>query len=144
MGGGSGGFKESLESSRLCRMPADFAGVFAVLKPVLAKYASRLAVKADSATEYTLVAKTASPFHQHKGQPMYFGSVRLGKAYVSYHLMPLYMCPAVMKSVSPTLKKRMQGKTCFNFKAEPEPELVADLKRLTDAGFQQWREQKWV
>ncbi len=125
-------------------MAAEFAAVFAVLKPVLAKYANRLAVKADTSTEYTLVTKSASPFPQHKGQPLHFGSVRLGKAYVSFHLMPVYMCPGVIKSISPALKKRMQGKTCFNFKAEPEPELIADLTRLTEAGFQQWSKNKWL
>jgi len=75
---------------------------------------------------------------------MYFGSVRLGKAYVSFHLMPLYMSPVMTKSISPALKKRMQGKTCFNFKAVPEPELIRDLTRLTAAGFEHWREKKWV
>jgi len=125
-------------------MAADFAPIFAALKPVFAKYVSRLAVKADTPIEYTLVTKSASPFPQHKGQPMYFGSVRLGKAYVSFHLMPIYMSPALMKSVSPELKKRMQGKTCFNFKTDPEPELIAGLTRLTEEGFKQWSEKKWV
>jgi hypothetical protein len=125
-------------------MAPDFFAAFAVLKPVLAKYANRLAVKADTSTEYTLVAKSASPFPQHKGQPLYFGSVRLGKAYVSFHLVPIYMCPALTKSISPALKKRMQGKTCFNFKTDPEPKLIAELKRLTKAGFNQWDERKWV
>ena len=121
-----------------------FASVFAALRPVLAGYANRLAVKADTSVEYTLVTKSASPFPQHKGQPMFFGSVRLGKAYVSFHLMPLYMCPALTKSVAPALKKRMQGKTCFNFKSEPEPELIAALARLTEAAFNLWREKKWA
>ena len=125
-------------------MAADFAPVFTVLKPVLAEYANRLAVKADTSVEYTLVTKSASPFPQHKGQPMFFGSVRLGKAYVSFHLMPLYMCPALATRIAPALKKRMQGKTCFNFKADPEPELIAALRRLTEAAFQQWSEKKWV
>jgi hypothetical protein len=125
-------------------MPADFAAVFAALKPVLTKQAKRLAVKADTSVEYTLATKSASPFPQHKGQPLYFGSVRLGKAYVSFHLMPIYMCPGIMKSISPALKKRMQGKTCFQFKAVPEAELIADLTRLTEAGFQEWKEKKWV
>jgi len=125
-------------------MAADFAAVFAVLKPVLSAFANRLAVKADTSREYTLVTKSASPFQQHKGQPLYFGSVRLGKAYVSFHLMPIYMCPPLMKSISPALKRRMQGKTCFNFKTEPEPELITGLTRLTEAGFQQWKEKKWV
>jgi len=125
-------------------MPADYAAVFAALKPVLARYSKRLSVKADTPIEYTLETKSASPFPQHKGQPLFFGSVRVGKAYVSLHLLPLYMCPALTKSISPALKKRMQGKACFNFKADPEPELIGELKRLTEAGLKQWREKKWT
>jgi len=125
-------------------MASDFTEIFATLKPVLAKYAKRLTVKTDSPVEYTLLTKSASPFPQHKGQPMYFGSIRLGKAYVSFHLMPLYMNPEMARHVTPALKKRMQGKTCFNFKNDPDPELVADLKRLTEAGFEQWGKQKWL
>jgi hypothetical protein len=125
-------------------MPADFAVVFAALKPVLTRYANRLAVKADTPTEYALVTKSASPFQQHKGQPLHFGSVRLSKAYVSFHLLPIYMCPALTKSISPALKKRMQGKTCFNFNAEPEPELIAGLTRLTEEAFKRWSEEKLV
>jgi hypothetical protein len=56
------------------------ASVFAALKPVLAEYANRLAVQTDTSVEYALVTKSASLFPQHKGQPLYFGSVRLGKA----------------------------------------------------------------
>jgi hypothetical protein len=125
-------------------MTADFAAVFAVLKPVLAKYAKRLSVKTDTPIEYTLLSKSASPFHQHKGEPLYFGSVRLGKAYVSFHLMPLYMCLELTKTISPALKKRMQGKTCFNFKLDPAPEALSELKRLTETGFDQWEEKKWL
>ena len=121
-------------------MAADFAAVFAKLKPVLAKHAKRLSVKTDTPTEYTLVTRYPSPYPQHKGEPLYCGSVRLGKAYVSFHLMPLYMCPALTNTISSALKKRMQGKTCFNFKTDPGPELIAELKRLTEAGFKQWRE----
>ena len=97
----------------------------------------------DTPIEYTLHTRAASPFPQHKGQPLYFGSVRLGKAYVSLHLMPLYMCPVLTESISPALKKRMQGKTCFNFKSGPEPDLVADLKQLTAAALKQWSDQRF-
>ena len=75
---------------------------------------------------------------------MYFGSVRLGKAYASFHLMPLYMCPELARQISPELRKRMHGKTCFNFKTVPGPELIANLNRLTEAGLENWREKKWV
>lgn len=125
-------------------MAADFAPVFAALKPVLTQYETRTSVKADSPTEYTLVTKSASPFPQHKGEPLFFGSVRLGKAYVSFHLMALYMCPSLNEGILPALKKRMQGKACFNFKRNPEPELVEELKRLTEAGFKKWGEKNWL
>jgi len=125
-------------------MPVHFAAAFAVLKPVLARHAKRLSVKTDTPIEYTLLTKSPSPYPQHKGQPMYFGSVRLGKAYASFHLMPLYMCAVLTESISPALKKRMQGKTCFNFKTEPDPELLAELNRLTESGVQLWATKKWL
>jgi hypothetical protein len=123
---------------------ADFAAVFAALKPVLGKFAKRLAVKTDTATEYTLVTKSASPFPQHKGQPLFFGSLRVGKAYVSFHLLPLYMQPVLTKTISPALKKRMQGKACFNFTIDPAPEILSELKRLTERGLTEWEEKKWL
>ena len=125
-------------------MSADFPTVFSSLRPVLAKHAKRLAVKVDTPVEYTLVTKTASPFPQHKGQPLYFGSVRLGKAYVSLHLLPLYMCPALTGKMSPGLKKRMQGKACFNFRSDPDPELLDELRQLTERSVLEWKEKKWL
>jgi hypothetical protein len=129
---------------KLRDMAANFEDVFAALRLMFGKHATRLAVKADTPTEYTLVGKFPSPFPQHKGHPVYFGSVRLGKAYVSFHLFPLYMNPALTKTISPALKKHMQGKTCFNFKTSPAPEILSELKQLTKAGFEQFHKKKWL
>jgi hypothetical protein len=125
-------------------MAQDFVALFTALKPVLVKYARRMVVQTDTPAEYSLVTKAASPFPQHKGGPLYFGSVRIGKAYVSFHLMPLYMVPGLVAGMSPELKKRMHGKSCLNFKTAPSPELVAELKKVTDASFQSWAEKKWL
>ena len=125
-------------------MPPKFGMVFAALKPVLATQAGRLVVKTDTPTEYTLVTKAASPFPQHKGQPMWFGSVRAGKAYVSFHLMALYFNPALAGMISPALQKRMQGKTCFNFKSDPDPSQLAELKHLTSVAVEQWAKQHYL
>ena len=125
-------------------MPSDFDAVFSALKPILAKHEKRLKVQADSPKEYTLVTKSPSTFPQHKGQPMWFGSIKLGKAYVSFHLMPLYMSPPLVKAIPASLKKRMQGKTCFNFKTEPDAEVLNDLKVLTEEAVKDWGEKKWL
>jgi hypothetical protein len=58
--------------------------------------------------------------------------------------MPIYMCPALAEHMTPGLKKRMQGKSCFNFKAAPEPELAGQLAALTKAAFERWQGQHWV
>ncbi len=125
-------------------MPNEFDSAFAILKSVFAKHGGKLFVKADTPTEYTLLGTTPSPLPQHKGQPMYFGQVRLGKAYFAFHLMPLYMNAELTASISPALKKRRQGKTCFNFKSVPEPEILAELKRLTDDGYKNFRAKEWL
>lgn len=122
----------------------DFKLAFSSLKGVLGKYAKGLSVKTSTAKEYTLVTKSPSPFPQHKGQPMFFASVRLGKAYVSFHLLPLYMNPKLASKMPPALKKRMQGKACFQFKKEPEAEIREDLDCLIAVSIEDWDKRKWL
>jgi hypothetical protein len=72
------------------------------------------------------------PHPRKPKEPMMFGMVRTGKAYVSYHLLPLYMNPTMQAKVPAALGKRQQGKACFNFKTV-EPALFAELEALTRA-----------
>jgi hypothetical protein len=64
-----------------------------------------------------------------KKGPAWFGAVQLKKSYVSCHLMPLYALPSMREEVSANLLKRMQGKSCFNFK-KVEPDLFDALEQL--------------
>ena len=70
--------------------------------------------------------------------------MRIDKAAVSFHLLPLYMSPRLNGLISPELKKRMQGKSCFHFKAVPPPETVEELRRLTEAALAEWARLKWL
>jgi hypothetical protein len=110
------------------------AEIFRVLREMMASVSSVLCVKDDSDANYTLVTKSAS----WKGQPMFFGAV-MRKSYVSYHLMPLYWKPALLESVSPALRKRMQGKSCFNFR-KIDAELFEELAALTRTCLEAYRE----
>jgi hypothetical protein len=67
--------------------------------------------------------------------------VQLKKNYVSYHLMSVYVFPDLLENISDRLKKRMQGKSCFNFTTVDES-LFAELAQLTAAGFARFREQQ--
>jgi len=130
--------------ARASSSTADFYSVFAALKPVLGSHAKKLHVVVDNDSEYTLVSAIQCPLPEKKGERIYFGAVKAGKAYVSFHLFPLYMNPELVSTISPELKRRMQGKTCFNFKTMPEASLLKELKALTAAGFKIFRQRKWV
>jgi hypothetical protein len=47
--------------------------------------------------------------------------------------MPVYVFPDLLASVSPALRKRMQGKSCFNFR-HVDHELLHELASLVAAG----------
>src|SRR6186713_3213802 len=113
------------------RMPAqnDFPIVFEQLKSILKPYEARLTVTADTSDSYSL----DGPYSEKWKKQLFFGSAQVKKNYVSFYLMPVYMYPELLKDISPELKKRMQGKSCFNFK-KVEPELFEELAELTEAG----------
>jgi hypothetical protein len=50
---------------------------------------------------------------------------------VSFYLMGVYGAPDLLESMSPELRRRMQGKSCFNFTRIDEP-LLAELAALTE------------
>jgi len=72
------------------------------------------------------------------GKPLFFGAVQTTKNYVSYHLMPVYVNPGLLDSLSPAMRRRMQGKSCFNFKVIDEA-LFEELADLTKKGFDDYR-----
>jgi uncharacterized membrane protein len=74
---------------------------------------------------------------------LWFGGVQLRKRYVSYHLMPVYVNPALLKGISPDLKRRMQGKSCFNFTAS-DASLFNELAALTEASFRDYQKKGYV
>lgn len=117
---------------------AEFVPVFSALRGILADYAPSLKVVHDTPDNYYLDTHTIGP----NKRPIFFGGVRIGKGYVSYYLMPVYG-PEVRDGMSPALKKRMQGKACFNF-TEVDPALFKELKQLTERAYAFWRKLGWV
>src|SRR5262245_61874816 len=104
----------------------EFAEVFSALRELLGPYARELNASIDKPGYYCLESRTPT----YRNRPMYFAGVRLGKNYVSYYLMSVYASPEFIKNMSPELKKRMQGKACFNF-TSVDRELFKELVQLT-------------
>ena len=115
---------------------ADFSLVFEQRKNILKPYAGGFSLKADTTDTYYL----DGPYSEKWKKELFFGSVQIKKNYVSFYLMPVYMFPEVLESISPELKKHMQGKSCFNFK-RVEPELFQELSQLTQRGMEKFRQE---
>ena len=116
-----------------------FSLVFDRLRQILAAYRERLVVVADNETELYL-----DTHHIMKNsRPLYFGSTIIKKNYVSFHLMPVYLHPEMLDDISDALRKRMQGKSCFNFKKIDE-ELFAELAELTRCGLELYQADGYI
>ena len=112
---------------------ADLEGVHARLRGLLEPYRRDHSVTADGPGGLTLEVPGL------EGRPWgYVAGTRLGKRYVSFYLMPVYADPALATSISPALRRRMQGKSCFNFTVIDEA-LFAELAELASRGIPGFR-----
>ncbi|MEM6317261.1 MAG: hypothetical protein AAF960_06300 [Bacteroidota bacterium] len=102
-------------------------------------YESALSVKHDKSDNYYL---NTQPNETNK-KPAFFGAVQIKKSYVAFHLMPLYCHPELLDDVSPELKKKMQGKSCFNFKTIDD-QLFTELEGLTKTAFDKYKAEKKI
>ncbi len=112
----------------------DFPIVFEQLKNILKPYAEKLTLTTDTPETYSI----DGPYSEKWKKQLFFASTVTKKNYVSFYLMPVYMYPELLQNISPDLKKRMQGKSCFNFK-KVEPALFAELATLTRKGAEKFR-----
>ena len=108
-----------------------FQGTFETLRDILKPYARHFNVHTDTPRAYHLYCKTAKT---RSGFPIAFGGVEIRKNYVSFHLIPVYASTELRNTLSPSLRKRMQGKSCFNF-TTIDPAHVEELATVTKKGF---------
>ena len=114
----------------------DFPIVFEQLKNILRPYAKQLLLKADTPDSYYLDGSYSEKWKKE----IFFGAAQVKKNYVSFYLMPVYIYPELLSGISPELKKRMQGKSCFNFR-KVEPDLFTELTRLTRDGAEKFKKE---
>jgi hypothetical protein len=108
----------------------DFDAVDRRLRRILDPLRPRLTVSRDGPDGLVLEVPGL------EGKPWgYFAGIRRGKRYVSYYLMSVYASPDLVASMSPELRRRMQGKSCFNFTSVDEP-LFDELARITEVSLE--------
>jgi len=111
-----------------------FQETFNSLKEILKKYEKYLSITSEKKDTYNLNAGYSEKYKRE----IYFGGVQIKKNYVSFHLMPVYVNPKLLNNLSPELKRRMQGKSCFNFKKIDEKQ-VKELAKLIKRGYEYYK-----
>jgi hypothetical protein len=114
----------------------NFRIVFEQLKNILKPYAEKLTLTTDTSDTYYI----DGPYSEKWKKQLFFGSAQVKKNYVSFYLMPVYMYPELLQDISPDLRKRMQGKSCFNFK-KVEPKLFKELSDLTQKSVKKFQQE---
>jgi hypothetical protein len=112
----------------------EFDLAFQGLRKVLKPYDKKLRLTKDKPGDYMSESKSL----RYLGKPMMFAGIT-SKSYVAFHLLPVYMFPNLLDGMSPELKKRMQGKACWNFK-KPEGALFVELGKVVEASFRRFEE----
>lgn len=116
-------------------MNQDLETIFNYLRPFFSEHADTCVLLSDDTTRYYLGT------HEVRAKDGYrtgFGGVEIKKNYVSAHLMPVYLHPDMLENLSPQLLKRMQGKSCFNFK-KVDPQLFEELNGLIRVGISRFK-----
>jgi len=113
--------------------------VYTALKQLMEPHSRLLDVKHNEPGNFYV-----DTYHVMKNKkPLWFGGVQIKKNYVSYHLMPVYLNPDLLSGISPLLKKRMQGKSCFNFKSIDKA-LFNELARLTESALEDYQKAGFI
>jgi hypothetical protein len=114
---------------------AAFDAIFADIRPLFARHEVLCVVLHDDPARYYLGTHEV---RAKDGYRTWFGGVEIKKSYVSAHLIPVYVHPGLLDLASADLRRRMQGKSCFNFK-KYDPALFEELGALVDRGVEQFR-----
>ena len=112
---------------------ASLSQVFEALAGILVPYARLLDSEMHPNMGYCLKVT-----HGRPAKEIYFGSVKLQQDHVSFHLFLLYAYPDLEAQMSPELRKRLEGKTCFRIERF-DTSLFRELEALTRISFERFR-----
>lgn len=108
--------------------------LFASLRDLLLPYGGSLQIVHDENHHFYANCQQLDA----KGKAQFFGAVKVSGRIHAFHFMPIYDFPELLADISPELKKRMQGKSCFNFEAA-NPPLLDELRRLVEQGATRYK-----
>jgi len=130
------------------RMTSDQDSTFQALRDLLAAYADGLTVETDTTNRFCLVGIPGPATLEAWRGTLRRASIPVAwverrKSDVGYHLMGISENASLVARLSPALRARMHGKTCFNFQ-RPDADLLRELRGVTEASLDALRRRGFV
>lgn len=128
--------------------PMSLAETFKALEKVLALYSPPLKLwvsgsKSKPMTRLTVPMPVSIPgAYGSKPVDLEVASVIIETGFIGFYFMPLYLKPALKSKISPALRQRLRGKTCFHLK-RADAATQEDVRRAVDLGTQLYRDRGW-
>jgi len=118
---------------------ADLTAIFEQLRLVMQKHARDLEVIKDVKGDYSLNGDYSEQYRK----VIWFGGAKKMKNDVSYHLIAVYACPQLCTDLSPELRRRRHGKSCFNF-TQLDDATIEELSAVTARSVEGFRKAGWL
>ena len=119
-------------------MSSSLQDVFVSLKAILRPYASQHGfIPSESDERFAIASATKT---DRIGRPLFIAAVEVNKRYISYHLMPIYMNPALLADASPGIHSAPSQREDYSMRHL----LTALLATTTIMGAAQAQEAKKV
>lgn len=122
----------------------ELAPVFDSLRRLVLAPAASMDVTRDDGDECAVHTRHLHTRHVHtNGKPLFFGAVARRQARVTFYFMPIDVQPALLDGLSPSLRARLKGKSCFHLKTM-DPVLFEELRTLVERGVESDRAQGFL
>jgi len=119
------------------------AAIFDEALALLATYASNFEVRRDAKDGYHLWSPKPIVIDGRKKKEIYFAGVVPQKRYAGFYYMSVYTDPQRKALFKPELLSQLKGKSCFHLR-KFEPEVKKQIGEALEAGFELYRERRWV
>lgn len=122
---------------------SELVEVFQKLKEILKKYEPPFSHKIDTDAGYDLWSFRAVEMFGRKYPEVYFGGIVLRGKYISLYNMAIYMNKKLTENLSPALKKKLSGKSCFHL-TELNDSMISEIEGLFENSYQYYKDNNWL
>jgi hypothetical protein len=119
--------------------------IFEAIKKMMMPYDKKGALVLHTGTggQANLVSHKPVVIADRKREEVWFVSALVQKGYVGFYYMPINALAEMRKMFSTEFMKCLKGKACFHIRKN-DPELMAEIKKAIEIGYEGYKKKGWL